>query len=197
VEQVTTQTDCDAFTAQASAITEGIGKFKAPSSMLLGETATVQLAIGAQGGPDPTPILNNVPGATQTIDQPKIGRHMVAELSGEGFTVTPTGPQQQELPPGSNAVWSWAVHADTQGEHVLVLKTSVQGKGTHGHLVTLMNSTLNTQILVKVGPGQRLMNALSAMPVWLNALTAAVAALATLAAAVFGLLRVLKKREKS
>ncbi|MDR1969689.1 MAG: hypothetical protein LBQ32_13535 [Burkholderiaceae bacterium] len=193
IQQFTTQADCDAFKAQRGAVKEGVGKFRAPSSMFLGQTVTLQLAVGAKDGPDPENSLNGLSGGTETI-QPQVGRHMMAELSGEGFTVTPSGPQQKDLPLGSTVVWTWTVHADAKGKHTLVLTTAVQGIGADGRLVSLADTNLNTPITVKVGFWQSVMDWLNAAPVWLKALQAVVAALTALAVAVFGLIKVLKKR---
>ncbi|MGZ5986259.1 MAG: DUF11 domain-containing protein [Caulobacteraceae bacterium] len=196
VQQLVAPADCDAFKAQAQAVQAGLGAFKAPGSMLRGQTQLLQLAIGYQGGPSPAAVIANLPGQPGAI-APQVGRHMLAELSGEGFTITPAGPQQKEVVPGSVTTWEWAVRADAAGSHVLVLKTAVEAMGGDGKLQPLASTTLDTPILVKVGIVDIVRDWLNGLPAWLKSIQAAIVALAAVIAAVFGLIKVLKKRGES
>ncbi|HEY4031187.1 MAG TPA: hypothetical protein VGM25_12635 [Caulobacteraceae bacterium] len=196
VQQSVTQADCDAFKAQAQAVQAGLGAFKAPGSMLRGQTQFLQLAIGYAGGPDPAAVIAPLPGNTGAI-APKVGRHMVAELSGEGFTITPAGPQQKDVVPGSVTTWEWAVRADVAGPHILVLKSAVEGVGGDGKLVALASTTLDTPIQVKVDATDRVRDWLDGLPGWLKSIQAVIVGLAAVAGAVFALIKVFKKRGES
>ena len=196
VQQPAAQADCDAFKAQAQAVQAGLGAFKAPGSMLRGQTQFLQLAIGYQGGPSPAAVIAALPGQPGAI-APTVGRHMVAELSGEGFTITPAGPQEKDVVQGSVTTWEWAVRADTAGDHVLVLKTAVEAMGGDGKLQPLASTTLDTPILVKVGLVDRIRDWLNGLPAWLKSIQAVLVGLAAVIAAVFALIKVFKQRGES
>jgi hypothetical protein len=68
--------------------------------------------------------------------------------------------------------------------------------GGDGKLVPLASTTRDTSILVKVSLLDKIRDALNGLPAWLKSVQAVVVGLAALIAAVFGLIKVLKKRDK-
>jgi hypothetical protein len=192
IQQRVTQADCDDYVAQARSARAGLGAFNAPNPMTRDQTTTLELAVSfkppAPGASTPEEVVSGLPGKVVPI-APTVGRHMAAELSGEGFTVTPSGLQQRDVEPGSVTTWDWTVRADRKGDHVLILKTVVEAAKADGGWIPLASTTKNQTIHVTVDKADAVRDVLDGIPDWLKSIQAIVVALAALLGAVILLVR--------
>ena len=191
IGQRATQQDCDYFHQLAQRLQSGAAAFNAPDPMTVGQSTTLQLAVGAAGAPV-AKTVGQLPGSATQYDLP-VGRFMTAELYGEGFDIDPKGPQSKEVSAQSVTTWEWKLTAREEGLRTLVLKTSVDAIGGDGKRVVLRSSTKDQGVHVKVGTWDHLWAVLTRLPDWLKAITAVVTALGALATAVLAFRAVFKK----
>lgn len=50
----------------------------------------------------------------------------VARLDGVGFTISPAGEQERQLPPGEGAVWHWSLTPNARGQQRLTIQLALQ-----------------------------------------------------------------------
>jgi len=124
---------------------------------------------------------------------PLVGRFMRAELTGNGFEITPLNEASQEVLPNSVTTWSWRVEANEGGQRALTLRTVVEGCTAEGQCFPLRSTSQNYDVTVEVGPMGRVQDFLTAAPVWLRLLAGVLAALAVLVGAWFGLRNAFRK----
>lgn len=195
-----TRADCDDYAAQAKSAKAGLGAFNTPNPMTRGQTTTLQLAVSFKppqvpaDGEKPATVISGLDGKPVAFE-PSVGRHMAAELDGEGFTITPQGPQHRELVAGSITSWEWVIRADRKGDHVLVLKTTVEAAKADGGWTPLASTTKDQTIHVLVGKTDAVRDALDVIPGWVRSVTTIVVAVSALVGAVVALIHRFRKRK--
>ncbi len=153
------------------------------------ETPTDVVATGeepAPAPPTPTDVVDPLQGNTVEY-APLVGRFMRAELTGEGFDITPLSPPSQEVLPDSVTTWSWRVVATSSGQRALTLTTIVEGCDAQGQCYPLRSTTHNHEVEVTVGVLGRAQDFLEAAPIWMRLVAGVLTALAVLIGAWFGL----------
>jgi hypothetical protein len=150
-------------------------------------------AVSAQEDAPPTPgqVVGPLEGTTERF-YPPVGRHMRAELVGQGFEIVAKSAPSQEIPLDGQATWIWDVTAREGGTRSLSLITVVEGVATDGRHVLARRSTVRT-VTVEVSLPDRVRDILTGIPGWLQLLTAVLVALGSLFAAWRALWR---KRDK-
>lgn len=140
----------------------------------------------------PEDVVDPLQGSTETFT-PLVGRFMRAELSGNGFEITPLGEASQEVLPDSVTTWSWRVEAREGGQRTLTLRTVVEGCTAEGQCYPLRSTSQNYDVNVQVGPIGQVRDFLTAAPTWLRLLAGVLTALAVLVGAWFGLRSAFRK----
>ena len=150
------------------------------------EPATAHDEVRRAAKPPPTPAETVAPLPGETVEfTPVVGRHMAAELSGEGFDIVAKSPRAQDVLPDSQTSWEWDVTARVKGPHTLTLKTLVEAEFADGQRYALRSLSTNKTIEVTVTPMGRVSDAIDAAVEWLGKTTNLLTALAgTIAAAV-------------
>jgi hypothetical protein len=191
VGQPTSAADCANYKLIAAHVKAGVAAFNAPDPMFVGQSTTLQLAVGETGSPV-TQMVGKIGGRPTPYGLP-IGRFMSAELLGEGFDIDPKGPQSKEVPMDSVTTWEWKITAREEGLRTLILKTTVNAVAPDGRYLPLRSSTKNQSIHIKVSAWDRFWNIIAKLPGWLKAITAVVTAAGALIAAILGLRHRAKK----
>jgi hypothetical protein len=140
----------------------------------------------------PRQIAAEAPGRTVEY-APQVGRFMRARLTGQGFDITPLTPERQEIPRDGQALWTWQVRALESGRKTLTL-TTVAEAIVDGQPYRLTGSEESKTVTVGVSFLDRVRDVIEALPGWLKAIAAVVAALATLVGAWLGLRSQLRRR---
>ncbi len=118
--------DCRQFVA--GRVRDGIGAFKPPREMAVGQHQSITFAIVTGSGGAATGDLANGLGTLSKdleVRPTQIGRYMTAQLEGDAheWKITPPTPVFQDIGLAGNAVrWTWDVEALTPGDHELRLK---------------------------------------------------------------------------
>jgi len=144
--------------------------------------------------PTPAQVVAPLPGKVVEF-QPRVGRFMAATLSGQGFEITPAGPQHKEVPLDSVTTWTWNVTATDKSSDVLLLTTVVEAPGPNNTFVELRSTTWNEPVHVKVGFWYRLGQFILRSPFWIKAVTAVVAAVTSLVGAWFAFTKLFRKSD--
>jgi hypothetical protein len=133
--------------------------------------------------PAPTPgqIVDRLEG-TPDLFFPPVGRHMRAELIGQGFDINAKSESSQEIPLGGQASWVWEVTARRGGNQSLTLVTIVEGVA-NGRRFPLAKTPKVRTVVVEVSIPDRIRDTLAEAPGWIKALTAILLALGGLFAA--------------
>jgi hypothetical protein len=134
----------------------------------------------------PEDVVDPLQGETETFT-PLVGRFMRAELTGNGFEITPVTEASQEVLPDSVTTWTWRVEAREGGQRALTLRTVVEGCTADGQCYPLRSTSQNYDVTVQVGPIGQVQDFLMAAPTWLRLLAGVLTALAVLVGAWFGL----------
>jgi hypothetical protein len=140
----------------------------------------------------PEDVVDPLQGETETFT-PLVGRFMRAELTGNGFEITPLTDASQEVMRDSVTTWSWRVVAREGGRRSVTLRTVVEGCTAEGQCYPLRSTSQNYDVTVEVGPMGQVQDFLTAAPVWLRLLAGVLAALAVLVGAWFGLRNAFRK----
>jgi hypothetical protein len=158
------------------------------------DTAAPVAATEQPPPPPPTPAetVDPLPGETVEFN-PVVGRHMAAELSGDGFDIIARSPRAQDVLPDSQTSWEWTVTPRRKGPLTLTLKTFVEAEFADGKRYPLRSLTTNQTIEVAVTPLDRVADVLDATPAWLKRVTAVIAALTALATAWFAFRKLFRK----
>lgn len=144
----------------------------------------------------PSEIVAQEPGHPVSM-QIKVGRHMAAELSGDGFSIRALSPRVQEVTEDGPTTWEWAVTANRSGEQTLTLKTLIEGQTADGQWVPLKSTVHDQKIMVKVSWLAAARALLTALPGWIKLVAAVIAALTTLVVAWLGLRKALRGQSSS
>lgn len=147
--------------------------------------------------PSPTPgqVVEPLEGSAHRF-HPKVGRHMRAELVGQGFDIVARSDASQPIPLGGNATWIWSVTARKGGAQPLTLVTMVEGV-TEGRRFVLARTPTVRTVTVEVSLRDRIWDMLTEAPGWIKAVTAVIAALGTLIAAWRAVPWLRRRREAS
>ena len=155
-------------------------------------------AIRAGAAPDtqvsPSETVEAYEGPTLPYDV-VVGPRMTATLTGEGFEISPRGPQPQDLTRGETIMWTWKVTPREEGVHILRLITAVEAPGPDGEHLKLQSTTRQAEIQVSIGFWGRLWAFLTGAPAWLKALTGVITALTALVVAVIAFVRVFRRKK--
>lgn len=222
LQRLVSEADCTLARELVVRADAGIGAFNAPSPIKRGETVLIQLVLAM--APPPAPVetsrdveLRNAPvdktlrhGApsphptpAQTVDSlpgetveftPIVGRHMAAELSGEGFDIVAKSPREQDVLPQSQTSWEWLVTPQVKGLHTLTLKTFVEAEFSNHKRFALRSLTTNKTIEVTVTPMGIVSDFVDAAIIWLKKTENLLKAVAGLVAAAVALWFTLRKR---
>jgi hypothetical protein len=138
-----------------------------------------------ESAPTPGQIVDPLEGRAERFFPP-VGRHMRAELVGEGFDIAPETAASQEIPLGGSADWIWKVTARKGGVQALTLVTIVEGVAGGRHFVLARTPRVRT-VTVEVRLSDRIWDVLTGAPAWIKALTAVVVALTGLLTALYGI----------
>jgi len=155
-------------------------------------------AIRATAAPDtqvsPSDSVEGYEGPTVPYDV-VVGPRMTATLTGEGFEISPRGPQPQDLTRGETIMWTWRVTPREEGVHILRLITAVEAPGPDGEHLKLQSTTRQAEIQVSIGFWGRVWAFLTGAPAWLKAVTGVITALTALLVAVIAFVRVFRRKK--
>ena len=171
----------------------GVAAFSPPAAMTRGETVTVEFAVARGRDLETAEVLLAGPDGRPQQFRPKIGRFMSAELTGEGFEISPSGVQEKDLFLSGSAVWRWRVKAVRADRHLLSLSAWVKVKLPDDTLKPVWFKTVHRQVAVPVRffP-ERVADFVTDSGDWIGRLDAWVKALATLVASLSALLIALR-----
>lgn len=149
--------------------------------------ASTNAAAPPDDDPPPTPgqIVEELEGTPERF-YPLVGRHMRAELTGQGFDIVARTETSQEIPLGGQATWIWDVTAREGGTQSLTAITAVEGV-TNGRRFVLARTPKVRTVTVEVSWRDWIWDAVTGAPAWIKALTAVVVALGGFFAAWRGL----------
>lgn len=133
--------------------------------------------------PTPTQIVEPLQGRTERFSPPT-GRHMRAELVGEGFKIEAKTEASQQIPLGGQGNWMWGVTAQKGGTQALTLVTVVEGVAGNRRFVLARTPRVRT-VLVEVSLRDRIWDIITEAPDWIKAVTAIVVAVGGLLTAVY------------
>lgn len=155
VEEEVSRADCRRYGNMVASLERGVAAFNPPKTMLRGHSAVVELSIAK--GEDFTVVAEQVDesAAPAHTFKAKVGRYMMAELTGSGFKIDPAGPQPQDLFVSGNGYWQWRVTALKAPMHKLILKAWAQKRAPDGSLRQVWLKTVHREITVEVTLGQR------------------------------------------
>jgi hypothetical protein len=154
-----------------------------------------QPVAGASNPERPEDIVARLPGEVESY-KPVVGRFMRATLIGEGFEIKPLSDESQEVFSNGSTTWEWAVTPLKAEQHVLTLKTVVEGVTAEGKRFALRSTTRTRKVDVGLNWIDRIRDYVNDMPDWIKAITAVIVALTALIAAIKGL-RALFQRSKA
>jgi hypothetical protein len=140
---------------------------------------------GGDPAPTPSQIVNQLEGTPETFF-PLVGRHMRAELTGQGFDIVAKTEVSQEIPLGGQGTWIWEVTAREGGARSLSLMTLVESVA-NGRRYVLARTPKVRSVTVDVSLSNRIWDFLVATPTWIKAVTAVVVAFGGLLTALYGL----------
>ncbi|HEX8061608.1 MAG TPA: hypothetical protein VF535_00160 [Allosphingosinicella sp.] len=143
--------------------------------------------------PTPTQIVEPLKGRVERFS-PLTGRHMRAELAGEGFEIRAKTETSQQIPLGGQASWVWAVTARKGGTQTLTLVTVVEGVIGNRRFV-LARTPKVRRVMVEVSMGDRIWDIIIGAPPWIKAITAIVVAVGGLLTALYAV--PLRRRRKA
>jgi hypothetical protein len=138
---------------------------------------------GEEPAPTPGQIIDPLEGRTERFSPP-VGRHMRAELIGEGFDIAAETDASQQIPLGSRGNWIWKVTARKGGAQPLTLITVVEGV-VEGRRFVLARTPRVRTVTVEVSLKDRIWDALIGAPPWIKAITAIVVAIGSLLTAIY------------
>lgn len=222
LQRMVPESDCTLARELVARADAGIGAFNAPSPIKRGETVLIQLVLAMAPPPAPAEMPREIekkkdsadetlrhgappaqPTPAQTVDPlpgetveftPIVGRHMAAELSGEGFDIVAKSPREQDVLPQSQTSWEWLVTPHVKGLHTLTLKTFVEAEFSDHKRLALRSLTTNKTIEVTVTPMGVVSDVIDSAIVWLKKTENLLKAVAGLVAAAVALWLALRKR---
>ncbi|MDF2382296.1 hypothetical protein JMG10_12500 [Nostoc ellipsosporum NOK] len=133
---------CDEYTRQANALTDGIAAFDPPSTMRMGAPETITLVVGkaaeAEAVRNAMVDVVDAAGGGDSIRTEKvsIGENVSAELTSPSsmFKIAPEGRVVKAMPGRGRQVWQWSVEALVPGKHKLTLTVGVPILGSAGEV---------------------------------------------------------------
>jgi hypothetical protein len=135
--------------------------------------------------PTPGQIVDGLPGTAERFFPPT-GRHMRAELVGDGFGIRAETEASQQIPLGGQASWVWSVTAKKGGTRALTLITVVEGV-VEGRRFVLARTPRVKTVNVEVSLRDRLWDGFAGAPDWIKSVTAVLVALGGLLTAWYAL----------
>jgi hypothetical protein len=177
----------------AENVSDNLDASDTASSNETGAQENTAAPVGKGSAPTPGQIVEPLEGRAERFSPP-VGRHMRAELVGEGFDIAPETAASQEIPLGGSADWIWKVTARKGGVQALTLVTIVEGVAGGRRFVLARTPRVRT-VTVEVRLSDRIWDLLTGAPAWIKALTAVVAALTGLLTALYAVPR--RRRRKA
>jgi len=193
VEAYVAADQCHQYADRIAHLQDGLGAFNPPTKMKQGETRLVELNVSRSPATD-NPASQIGGPADQKIPVPmKVGRYMSATLKGEGFTIEPQGPDDQDLFLATDAHWSWRVTALPAATHRLELTTYVKTPETAGGpLKPMWTRSRVVEVEVAVPPMARLTQGTKSIGEWAKTTQGTIVSLTALVAAIAGLIAALR-----
>ena len=151
-----------------------------------------QPVAGVSNPETPEDIVARLPGEVESY-KPIVGRFMRASLIGEGFEIKPLSEESQEVFKSGSTTWEWAVTPLKAEQHVLTLKTVVEGVTAEGKRFALRSTTRTRNVDVGLNWIDRTRDYINDTPDWIKAITAIIVALTALIAAIKGLSALFRK----
>jgi hypothetical protein len=132
VDQDASAGECKRYTRERDNLQAGLGVFEAPKQMQLGESRDLVLSVGKKA--DAEDVRATVGGdRTKHVEiATQVGHYMTATLSGDGFDITPPGPQAKTLAADRSEAWQWRIKAKAEGPQKLMLTISVDAQAANG-----------------------------------------------------------------
>lgn len=127
---------------------------KAPPSMNLNETATIELFLGWRTTVDELQGKVAGTGAAE-FARIRVSERMEARLSGANFAVVAMSPEEQEMAGENIAAWKWQVQSQNKGRHSLHLTLSALHEADDPATRQVIR-TFDKELEVEVGSGQPL-----------------------------------------
>jgi hypothetical protein len=180
IEQSVPSSDDD---TTGNASDNGMSVANSASSQEKGAQENVTASAGEGSRPTPGQIVDPLEGRAERFSPP-VGRHMRAELVGEGFDIAPKTAASQEIPLGGSADWIWSVTARKGGVQPLTLVTIVEGIAGGRRFVLARTPRVRT-VTVEVRLSDRIWDVLTGAPAWIKAVTAVVLAVTGLLTAIY------------
>jgi hypothetical protein len=140
-------------------------------------------ASGQDAGPTPVQVVEPLEGRVERFPLP-VGRHMRAELIGEGFEIVAKTEAVQEIPLGAQASWIWTLTARKGGVQSLILVTVVEGLAGGRRFVLARTPKVRT-VTVEVSMRDWIWELINETPAWIKAVTAVVVAIGGLLTALY------------
>jgi len=131
--------------------------YTAPTKMDMGQDANVTAVLSIQQSVDALKaILKKQTVEEIQVDGAKVdvATRMIATLSGFGFTISPSGQQEQPVLINKPTTWSWQVKADQEGLRTLNMKIEAV-IGVDGQNLRREIEVKNWKIDVAVGPWEK------------------------------------------
>lgn len=105
--------------------------------MIMGQSAPVELRVTLDAERMAGLAARIKAPGTTTVEQDDLARVLITSLDSTSFKVSPSGPQRQQVLPGKDAVWLWAIEPLEPGDNPLVLtiKSELPGGDAYTPLV--------------------------------------------------------------
>lgn len=150
-----------------------------------GPSDNMASSTGEDPAPTPAQIVEPLPGSAERFFPP-VGRHMRAELIGQGFEIVAQTEGSQQIPLGGSAQWQWQVTARKGGAQPLTLVTVVEGVANGRRFVLARSAKVRT-VTIEVSLRDKIWDGLAEAPGWIKAVTAILVALGALLTAWYAL----------
>jgi len=132
VDQDTSADECKRYTRERDNLQAGLGVFETPKQMQLGESRDLVLSVGKKANAEDVRASVGGDRAKHVEIATQVGHYMTATLRGDGFDITPSGPQAKTLAADRSEIWQWRIKAKEEGAQKLVLTISVDAQAADG-----------------------------------------------------------------
>src|SRR4051812_28886684 len=153
IDETVAASVCEWFTHPEKHLPQGTGAFNPPATMRRGDTVTVEFSLvegtGAAAESAAAAPIETEGRGLKTV-QSSITPHMAAELTGDGFKISPAGRVEHDMGATGSGYWSWQVTALAGPKHVLVLHAFAFAKGPGKAPRQVWTETLRKPVQVPV-----------------------------------------------
>ncbi|WP_374138749.1 MULTISPECIES: hypothetical protein [unclassified Sphingomonas] len=188
VKEFINSTECRFIEVQKQHLSAGIAAFKPPSTMVVGQSTDLMIALGdRQQVSKFDDVLGDNTSARVEV-KVQMGRYMRATLSGSSFSIESLDDAQKDLGASEFATWHWRVTPKEAGEHPLILKVETNAIASNGKPTMLELAAKRVVINVDVDPKQRRKNFFKEVQEFFDYLTETLGSGKNLLIAVSGLI---------